>query len=76
MRVEIGSQIRDDGVGEAELVQDVIDEANHSIYREFCNWPLLDPLHELVDGYQHMSKTSCRSCQGPYYVQTSAFKRP
>jgi hypothetical protein len=37
MRVEIGSQICDDGVGKAELVQDVADEANQLIYTELCN---------------------------------------
>jgi hypothetical protein len=60
MPMEIGSQVRDDSVGEAkaESVQDVIDEANHSICRELCNWLVLDPLHELVDGYQHVSETS------------------
>jgi hypothetical protein len=31
MRVEIGSQIHDDSVGEAESVQDITDEADHSI---------------------------------------------
>jgi hypothetical protein len=50
MGVEIGYQILDDSVGEAKLVQDVADEANHSICRELCNWLVLDPLQELVDG--------------------------
>jgi hypothetical protein len=36
-RVEIGSQVRDDSVVEAELVQDVANEANHSICRELCD---------------------------------------
>jgi hypothetical protein len=72
MRVEIGSQIRDDGVGKAESVQDVADEANNLICRELCNWLVLDPLHELVDGYQQVSKISWCSCQGPYHVQAPA----
>jgi hypothetical protein len=58
MRVEIGSQIRDDSVGEAESVQNVADGVDHSICRELCNWLVLDPLHELVDGHQYVSKTS------------------
>jgi hypothetical protein len=58
MQVEIGSQVCDDSVGEAKSVQDVTDEANHSIYRDLCNWLVLNPVRELVDGYQHMSKTS------------------
>jgi hypothetical protein len=58
MQVEIGSQIHDDSVVEAESVQDITDEANHSICRDFCNCLVLDPLHELVDGYQHVSKTT------------------
>jgi hypothetical protein len=76
MRVEIGSQIRDDSVGKAELVQDVTNEANHSICRELCNWLVLDPLHELVDGYQHVGKTSRCNCQGLYHVQAPNWKWP
>jgi hypothetical protein len=76
MRVEIGSEIRDDGVGKVESVQDVADEANHSICRELCDWLVLDPLRELVDSYRHVSKTSRRSCQGPYHVQAPTCKRP
>jgi hypothetical protein len=53
MRVEIGSQVCDDSVGKAELVQDVADEANHSICRELCDWLVLDPLRKLVDGHQY-----------------------
>jgi hypothetical protein len=58
MRVEIGSQICDDGVGEAETVRDVIGEANHSIYKERCDWLVLDPLGKLVHSHQHVSKTT------------------
>jgi hypothetical protein len=61
MRVEIGSQVCDDCVGEAEIMQDVVDEANHSICRECCDWLVLDPFGKLVDGHQHMSKTTQRS---------------
>jgi hypothetical protein len=50
MRVQIGSQIHDDSVGKAKSVQDVADEANHSICRVLCNWLVLDPLCELGDG--------------------------
>jgi hypothetical protein len=74
MRVEIGSQVRDDGVGEAESVQDVANEANHSICRERCDWFVLDPLRKLVDGHQHVSKTTRRTCQRPYNVQAPSCK--
>jgi hypothetical protein len=50
-------------------VQDVADEAGHSICGEFCNWLVLDPLCKLVDGHHHVSKASWRSCQGPYHVR-------
>jgi lactate dehydrogenase-like 2-hydroxyacid dehydrogenase len=76
MRVEIGSQVHDDSVGEAKSVQDVANQANHSICIELCDWLLLDLLRKLVDGHQHVSKTSWRSCQGPYHVQALACKRP
>jgi hypothetical protein len=76
MRVEIGSLVRDDGVGEAESVQDVADEANHSICRERYDWLVLDPLRKHLDGHQNVSKTTWRSCQRPYHVQALACKRP
>jgi hypothetical protein len=76
MRVEIEYQICDDSVGEAESVQDVADEADHSICGGFSNWLVLDPLRKLVDGHQHVSKTSWRSCQGPNHVQGPACERP
>jgi hypothetical protein len=76
MRVEIGSQVRDDSVWEAESMQHVADEANHSIGREFCDWLVLDPLHKLVDGHQHVIKGTWRSCQRPYHVQALACERP
>jgi hypothetical protein len=62
MRVKIGTQVHVDGVGEEKMVQDVADEANHSICRKRCDWLVLDPLGKLVDGHQHLSKTSWRSC--------------
>jgi hypothetical protein len=62
MRVELGSQIHDESVGEAESVQDVADEADHSIYKELCNCLVLDPLRELVDGYPQVSKTTWCQC--------------
>jgi hypothetical protein len=68
MRVEVGAQVRDDGVGEAKIVQDVADEANHSICREHYDWLILNPLGKLFDGHQHVSKTTWRSCQRPYHV--------
>jgi hypothetical protein len=68
MRVEIGSQVRDDGVGKAKMVQDVADER--------CDWLVLDLLGKLVDGHQHVSKTTWHSCQRPYDVQAPACKWP
>jgi hypothetical protein len=38
-------------------VQDIADEADHSICRELCNELVLDPLRELVDGHQNVSKS-------------------
>jgi hypothetical protein len=68
MRVEIGSQICDNGVGKAKAVYDVADESNHSICSDRCNWPVLYPLSKLVDGNQHVRETSWRSCERPYHV--------
>jgi hypothetical protein len=56
--VEIGFQIRDDNVGEAEPRQDIVDETDYSICRELCNKLVLDPFYKLVDSHQHMSETS------------------
>jgi hypothetical protein len=58
VRVEIRSQICDDSVGEAKAVHDVINEADYSIREDLCNRLVLDPLCKLVDGHQHMGKTS------------------
>jgi hypothetical protein len=74
IRVEIGSQVRDDSVGETKMVQDIIDKTNHSIRRKRYDWLLLDPLGKLVDDHQHVSKTTRRSGQGPYLVQALACK--
>jgi hypothetical protein len=68
VRVEIGSQICDDGVGEDKTVKDVADEANHSIGREHYDWLVLDPLGKLMNGHQHVSKTTWCNCQRPYHV--------
>jgi hypothetical protein len=76
MRVEIGSQVSNDGAGEAKTVQDVVDEGNHSICRKRCDRFVLDPLGKLVDGHQHVHKTTQRSGQRPYHVQALACKRP
>jgi hypothetical protein len=76
MRVEIGSQVHDDGVEEAKMVQDVVDEADHLIYRKCCNWLVLDSLGKLVGGHQHVSKTTQRSGQRPYHAQAPTCKRP
>jgi hypothetical protein len=57
-------------------VQNVADEADHSICGELCNWLLLDPFRKLVNGHQHVDKTSWHSCQRPYHVQTPACERP
>jgi hypothetical protein len=56
--MEVGSEIHDDGVGEAEPVQDLADEVDYSVRGLLCDHLVLDPLCELVDGYQHISKTS------------------
>jgi hypothetical protein len=50
VRVEVGSKICNYSVGEAEWVQDVTDQADHSICGELCNWFVLDALCKLVDG--------------------------
>jgi hypothetical protein len=76
MRVEIGSQVYNDGVGKTKTVQDVKDVGNHSICRECCDWLVLDPLGKLVDGHQHVSKTTRRGGQRPYHVHAPACKWP
>jgi hypothetical protein len=58
IRVEIGSQIQDDSVGEAESMQDIIDETEYSICKELCNRLVLDPLCKIVNSHQQMSETS------------------
>jgi hypothetical protein len=76
MWVEIGSEVRNDGVGEAKKVQDVAHEGNHSICWECCDWLVLNLLGKLVNGHQYVSKTTRRGGQRPYHVQAPACKRP
>jgi hypothetical protein len=38
VRVKIRSKMCDDSVREAESVQNIADEADHSICGELCNW--------------------------------------
>jgi hypothetical protein len=47
------------------MVQDVADEANHSICRERCNWLVLDLLDKLVDGHHLVQLSKALSCPGP-----------
>jgi hypothetical protein len=75
MRVEIRSQILDDSIGEAKAVQDVADEADYSIGGDFCNRLALDPLCKLVNGHQHMGKTSWHYSQRPNHVQAPTSER-
>jgi hypothetical protein len=62
---EIGSQVCDDGIREAEAMQDIRDEINNPIWSELGYRLVLDPLGKLVDSHQHMGETAWRHCEGP-----------
>jgi hypothetical protein len=49
-------------LGKPKRCKNVTDESNHSIYSECCNWLVLDPLGQLVDGHQHVCEISSHSC--------------
>jgi hypothetical protein len=51
-------------------MEDVIDEADYSIHEDLCNMLVVDPLCKLVDGHQHMGKSSWCCSQRPNHVQT------
>jgi hypothetical protein len=73
---EIWSQIHDDGVREAEAMQDIGDEVNDSIGYELGYQLVLDPLGKLVDSHQYMGETAWRRCEGPNHIKAPASKRP
>jgi hypothetical protein len=73
--VEIRSQIYDDSVGKAKAVEYVADETDYSIHGDLCNQLILDPLCKLIDGHNHMGKSSWRRNQRPNHVQAPASKR-
>jgi hypothetical protein len=76
MRYEIGAQFNDDGVGEAEPMQDVTDEVDCSIKCELADRLVLDTLCKLVDGNQHMSKTFWCWCQRLDHIKARAREQP
>jgi hypothetical protein len=51
---EILTQVCDDGIREAEAVQDIGDEINNSIWCELGYQLVLDPLGKLVDSHQYI----------------------
>jgi hypothetical protein len=65
---EVLSQVRDDGIREAEAVQDIRDEINNSIWCEFGYQLVLDPHGKLVDSHQYMGEIAMRCCEGPNHI--------
>jgi hypothetical protein len=55
---EIGSQVCDDGIGEAETVQNIQDEVDNPIWCELGYRLVLNPLGKLVDSHQNMGETT------------------
>jgi hypothetical protein len=55
----------DDGIREAEAMQDIRDEINNPIWCELGYRLVLDPLGKLVDSHQYMGETSWRRVKGP-----------
>jgi hypothetical protein len=71
---EISSQVCDDGIWEAEPMQDIRDEINNSIWCELGYRLVLDPLGKLVDSHQHMGETPQHYCEGPNHVKAPTGK--
>jgi hypothetical protein len=55
---EVCSQVHDDGVREAEVMQNVGDQINDSVWCKLGYQLVLDPLGKLVDCYQCVGKTA------------------
>jgi hypothetical protein len=66
---EIGSQVCDDGIGEAKAVQDIRDEVNNPIWCELGYRLVLNPLGKLIDSHQNMGETAWCRCDGPNHVE-------
>jgi hypothetical protein len=73
---KIGSQVRDDGVREAEAMKDVGDEIKDFIWCELGYRLVLDPLGKLVDSHQYMGETTWRHCEGSNHIKAPASKWP
>jgi hypothetical protein len=71
---EIGPQVCDDGIGEAETVQDIRDEVNNPIWCELGYRLVLNPLGKLVDSHQNMGEPAWRRCEGPDHVEAPTSK--
>jgi hypothetical protein len=74
--LEVGSQICDDGIGEAEAVQDIRDEVNNPIWCELGYRLVLNPLGKLVDSHQNVGETAWRHCEGPNHVEAPTSEGP
>jgi hypothetical protein len=71
---EIGSQVCDDAIGEAEAVQDIRDEVNNPIWCELGYRLVLNPLGKLVDSHQNMGEIVWHRCEGPNHVEAPTSK--
>jgi hypothetical protein len=60
----------------AEVMQDIGDEINNSIWCELGYWLVLDPLGKLVNSHQYMGENAWRHCEGPNHIKAPASKRP
>jgi hypothetical protein len=57
-------------------MQDIGDEVDHPVWSKLGDRFELNPLGELVDCHQNMSKTSWRRCEGPNHVEAPPSERP
>jgi hypothetical protein len=73
---EIRTQVYDDGIWEAEAMQDIRDEIDNSIWCELGYQLVFVLLGELVDGHQYMGETVWHRCEGPNHIKAPASERP
>ena len=62
------TQIRDDSIGQAEAVHNVLDELDCFGYAVFCEWFVFDPLGELVNCYKDVLKTALCFLERSYLI--------
>ena len=73
---DIGAQVSDDAMGDAESVFDVVEELSCFGSGSLDQWLDVYPLRKLVNCYEDMVKAAWHCFEWPHHVQPPACERP